>query len=92
MFEMRRLSDTGVSYSLLLDFSLLAKDTTPSEAVEAMLDGYPDNPVVDYPFKDWNNYHMSLKEYLEWLLMLRHIAANLPPEVVEENRVAVEVY
>jgi hypothetical protein len=89
-WESKKIQETPCCYCLLLDFSLLTADITPDEEVEAWLRKGPDGSA-SYPFKDWKDYHAFFADYLQWLLMLRYVAANLPADIVAENNVAVEV-
>lgn len=91
--EYRMLDYSDGDYCYLVDLSLAAKDVTSDEELTAYVEETAD--AATYPFADWSRfvpYRSELFEYAAWLRLIRYLVANLPAEVVETNKLALDVW
>lgn len=77
-------------YYTVPDFGLLAHDSTPDDVVNKHLAG--DLSDDEYPVADASDGFEDLATYLNWLKALRFIAANVPAETLEKEKVAIHVW
>lgn len=69
-------------YYFLVRFSPFYQDTTSVEELMSFV--YGEREDVEYPFTAWkmlsnNPYGLDFYEYVNWMLLIRHIQANVPP-------------
>jgi hypothetical protein len=81
-------------YYFLVCFSRFYRDTTSVAELELFGDGEKDES--EYPFQDWstracNPYQFNFGRYVEWMLLLRHIQANVPPGMCYDNILAIDM-
>ena len=91
--EYRMLDYSDGDYYYVADLSLVKKDRTQEEALQAFVEETADPST--YPFAEWRKeapYEAELFEYVTWLGLVRYMVANLPEEVVETNKLAIYVW
>lgn len=91
--EYRMFDYSDGDYYYLIDLSIATKDPTPTEALQAFLDGRAEE--AEYPFKDWQKLAPSDAdhfEYVYWLSLVRYMVGNLPEEIVTQNKLAINVW
>lgn len=79
-------------YKFMVEFSPFYQDTTSADELKLFGDG--DKEEAEYPV-DWNAtgknpYGFKFYEYVEWMLLLRHIQANTPPGMHFDNILAID--
>jgi hypothetical protein len=91
--EYRMLDYSDGDYCFAVDLSLAAKDTTSDDDLTAYVEETAD--AATYPFADWSRFvpiRSELFEYVAWLRLIRYLVANLPADIVETNKLALDVW
>lgn len=85
----RMLNYSDGDYYFAADLQLVNRDTTPDTVLEAILEGK--QAKSSYPY-DWSKElpeRTTLYQYIQWLKLMRFLQENLPPDIFEENRLAI---